>query len=467
MQTNRTNDIELLLSKLDKNQLCEFIKDECANDRQFQQRFLSLGAGIIFCPKSSDYQSRVIDIIEYFGGRHGYVEYRDTFELNHAICRIIYEVDVAISCKRWEVALAILEGISATSEEIINCGDDSAGNLGNIIEECFAKWNELCNEELLPTEIKSEIFELSMEYFTAKHLKGWDWWWDWIQIAISLADTPDRQERVIKALDNVINSKETDRSAEYNKKTAQRYKLEIMSKSGTLEEQRKFMYENVGNPDFRRRLLQMAWNGGNYEEVLRLAKDGVTHDSQLRGLVNEWHKWEFKTYRHKNDNDNTLKLAKYFFIEGGGFGEKEFYMENMYALMKSIVPGDNWKTFVEELIKETSKKRHDINILFIYTEEKMWDRYMEYLRKIPSIFNLDDAPQEVWDLYKDELIQIYSSCVREFFRYASNRDSYREGANLLRELINRGGKTEAEKIVVEQKSRTPRRPALIDELSKL
>ena len=38
---------------------------------------------------------------------------------------------------------------------------------------------------------------------------------------------------------------------------------------------------------------------------------------------------------------------------------------------------------------------------------------------------------------------------------------------MLRKLINYGGRTEVDKIINEQKSRTPRRPALIDELSKL
>ncbi len=97
----------------------------------------------------------------------------------------------------------------------------------------------------------------------------------------------------------------------------------------------------------------------------------------------------------------------------------------------------------------------------------MWDRYMEYLRKAHSIYNLDDAPRQVWKLYKDELIGFYSSCIRQFFQDASNRNSYSEGVSLLRKLIKYGGKIEADKIVAEQKARTPRRPALIDELSQL
>ena len=296
MRTRKGNDIELLLSRLDKEQLCDFIKEECANDRQLQQRFLSLGAGTIFAPKYTDYQSRIKNIIEEFEGRHGYVEYNRTFDLNRAICRILDEADVAMNNHRWEVAIAILEGTATVGEDIINCGDDSAGELGGIVDECFEKWHRLCGEELLPTRIKSRIFQLAIKYFTSGCLKGWDWWWDWIQMAITLADTSDKQEHVITVLDNVIDTKGDEWSVKYNTRTAQRYKLEMMSKSGTPEQQRRYMYDNVGNPDFRRKLLQMAWDNDDYDEVLHLAKDGVAHDSEYAGLVNEWYKWALKSF---------------------------------------------------------------------------------------------------------------------------------------------------------------------------
>ena len=80
---------------------------------------------------------------------------------------------------------------------------------------------------------------------------------------------------------------------------------------------------------------------------------------------------------------------------------------------------------------------------------------------------LNQAHALLFKLYKDELIRLYTLCVRHFFQHASNRNSYCEGVSLLRNLIKYGGKTEADDIVMEQRNRTPRRPALIDELSKL
>lgn len=467
MKRKGVNDIELLLSELDKQQLCDFIRVECANDRHFQQRFLSLGTGFLTSPKFSDYHARIMDVIEEFGDRHGYVEYSKTFRLNRAICQIIDEADVAIQNYQWDVAQVILDSIATSGEDILYCGDDSAGELGDILHYCFQKWHELSSDELLPEGKKSELFELSLTHFAEGCLKEFDWWWDWIQMAIQLADDEEKQGRIIQELDKVINIKGDEWGVNYNRQVAQRHKLEIMSKRGTPEEQFKFMYENVGNPDFRRRLLQIAWDKGDYKEVLRLAVDGVTHDSDYAGLVNDWRKWELKVYRQTQDYDGSLRLYQYFFFNGGRFGEEAYSMENIYGQMKSIVLEDEWNDFVETLIKDAANSRSYFRMLFIYSQEKMWDRYRDYLRKSPVIHELDDAPEEVWELYKDELIQLYAACVKSFFKRASNRNAYCEGVSLLRKLINYGGRTEVDKIIKEQKNRTPRRPALIDELSKL
>lgn len=467
MVRKEENDIELLLSTLNKEQLCEFLRAECANDSEIRQRFLSLGAGTIFTPSYADYQARIMDIIDDFGDKHGYVRYSQTFSLNCAICKILDEADVAMTNHRWDVAIAILEGASSVAEDILNCGDDSAGELGGIIDECFAKWHKLCSHELLPADIKTRIFNLSVNYFTAECLKGFDWWWDWIQMAIFMADTSDRQNHIITILDDFINTQGDDSCQRYHIERAQRYKLEIMSKSLTPEGRRKFLYDNVTNPDFRRKLLQMAWDNENIDEVLQLATGGVAHDSEYGGLVNEWRRWELNCYLRNDDKQNVLKLSRYFFFAGGRFGDMAYSMEVMYAQMKSIVPNEEWADYVATLLKEASEKRDDARAVYIYTQEKMWENYMQYLRNTCSIYDIDEAPQEVWNLYKEELLQIYTASIRRFFEGASNRNSYCQGVEMLRNLIAYGGKAEAEMVVSEQMSRTPRRPALIDELSKL
>ena len=466
MSTRNIDKVDLLLSKLDKTQIADFIKKECLGNKQLQNRFLALGAGSLFKPDSAKYASRVEDLMEDYAGRDGYIDYRATFDFNCAVSRILDEAEDAMRKGQWEVAVAVLTGVASISEDILNSGDDSAGELGAIVSACFEKWHELCADETLPEDIKAEIFELALSRFIEKDLKGWDWWWDWMEMAISLADTSEKQSRIIKALD-AIKPNGDSWSAKHNAETAQKYKLEIMSKSGSPEDQIKFMYDNVSNPDFRNRLIQMAWDKADYDEVLRLAGDGVNHDAEYAGLVSDWHKWKYKAYHEIGDKVNELQLARHFFFKGGIWGEKEYSMESMYSSLKTLVSKDEWKKYVETLISEAQGKKDIIRLLYICTQEKMWQEYMDYIRKNPSIYNIDDAPKEVKKLFRDEIVKLYAAAVRNYFQRASNRDSYREGVTYLRKLIKYGGTKEAEQIVAEQKSRTPRRPALIDELSKL
>lgn len=466
MSTRNIDKVDLLLSKLDKTQIADFIRKECCNSKQLQDRFLALGAGTLFKPDSAKYASRVEDLIEDYSDRHGYIDYRATFDFNCAVSRILDEAEDAMRKGQWEVAIAVLTGVASISQDVLNSGDDSAGELGAIVSACFEKWHELCADETLPEDIKAEIFELALSRFIEKDLKAWDWWWDWMEMAISLADTPEKQDMVVKALD-AIKTNGDNWSAKHNAETAQKYKLEIMSKSGSPEDQIKFMYDNVSNPDFRNRLIQMAWDKADYDEVLRLAGDGVNHDAKYAGLVSDWHKWKYKAYHEIGDKVNELQLARHFFFKGGRWGEKEYSIESMYAILKNLVPKNEWKKYIETLISEAQGKKDIIRLFYIYTQEKMWQEYMDYIRKNPSIYNIDDAPKEVKKLFRDEIVKLYAAAVRNYFQRASNRDSYREGVTYLRKLIKYGGTKEAEQIVAEQKSRTPRRPALIDELSKL
>ncbi|OKY85318.1 MAG: hypothetical protein BHV69_05770 [Bacteroidales bacterium 52_46] len=458
--------VDMLLSELDRNRIDEFIKKECNEDTKFRNRFLALGAGTVFAPSSETYSSRIHDLIDDFSGRHGYIEYRDTFDFNHAVFRIFEEADEALKNKRWRVVLAILTGMADCSEDIINSGDDSAGELGAIVDVCFEEWMELASNEELPDDIGNEIFELALARFENGDLKGWDWWWYWIDIAITLADTADRQERVINIL-KAIKPDGDDWSAKYHAERAQSYLLKIMAKCGTPAEQRKFMYDNVSNPDFRTKLIEIAWDEEDYDEVLRLATEGEKHDSEREGLIYAWRKWEFKVYQYNNDKEKMLHLARYFFFGRSRLGENEYSMEAMYSLMKSLVDKDRWHEFVESLLNDKDYSQFYYQKLYIYTQEKMWDKYMAYLRKNTSTFFLENSPKEVRDLYKNEFIGLYTKCIREFFVTANNRDRYKEGVELLKKLMDYGGEKEAITIIEEQKARRPRRPALIEELSKI
>ena len=154
-----------------------------------------------------------------------------------------------------------------------------------------------------------------------------------------------------------------------------------MARCGTPEEQRKFMYDNVDNSDFRKQLLQMAWDEGDLDEVLKLAQQGIIADARYADLVNDWKTWEMDVYRKKNDVDNILRLARYFFFNGNLWRNKDYSYTNMYSLIKSNVSKEDWTKWRDSLIEEAIDKQNRNILTYIFTQEEMWDRYINYIKK--------------------------------------------------------------------------------------
>lgn len=470
------DDVNELLDALDKRQLMDFIRRECADDIGVRTRFLSLGKAEKYRPAPSVYSSRIEQLINLYGDRYGYIHYDKTFEFSSEVERIISEAEEAIDSGRPEVAFAVLVGVSDAAEDILDCGDDSYGNLGRLVEDCFKGWRNLAAQPDLPVRIKADIFDLALNKFRSGDLKGWDWHWSWMDLAISSADTTETQNIVLKEIDSMLDGfakTDSENSSRYEYNTARSYKLELMTKSCSNEQMREYLYKNKDYSDFRKRLLQMAWEEGKDDEVLELAKDGLKNDKEYAGLMMDWKGWEFKVYKKRGDVPNILSLARFFFFNSKGWRD-EYPQEEMYSLMKSLVPEEEWREYVSGLIEEAksySDSKHlcedNSKLLYIYDQEAYWKEYMQYIRMHQSVYLIDSAPKILRETYKAELLTIYEGCIRKFFLDASGRSSYERGADLLRNLINYGGEASAKTIIEEQISRKPRRPALISILSNI
>ena len=133
--------------------------------------------------------------------------------------------------------------------------------------------------------------------------------------------------------------------------------------------------------------------------------------------------------------------------------------------MKETVDDSAWPHWRDALIKDAKKSQYQL--LYIFTQERLWTDYLNYLKSNPTQYLLEEAPAEVRNVNKEEFILLYVRCIERHFKVASDRNSYRDGAVMLKKLIGFGGREEAQRIIEQQKGRTPRRPALIDELSKI
>ena len=457
--------ISKLLSYLNKEEIDHFIIKECERDKSFTNRFLALGNDKIFRVNDSTYQKRIENLIEKYSDRYGFIEYYQTFKFNREVLEILEEADEAIKKNNWDLAIAVLTGVANVSEDIIENGDDSAGCLGEIVNYCFELWIDLSLMDL-PTNTAENIFDLAIKRFQDKDLEGWDWWWTWIEIAINLAITQERKKLILETIDS-IKIEGDGWKRRHLQEQINSYKLKIIRSFADSKTILQFMYDNKKSPKIRKELLEYLWKKEKYDEILNIVKDGIKSDSEYRGLVRDWQIWEFKVYQKQRNKEKTLELARQFFLDGTYRRYDELTIDSIYGLLKSLVPEKDWALFLENLIKDSGKGLYENQCLYIFEKEAMWERYVDYLKKFPSFHAIEEAPKIVKQNYNDILIDLYAEAVRDYFRSASGRPQYQTGISYIKKLIKLGGKEQAIQINTEQINRTPRRPALIQELSKL
>ena len=84
------NNVEILLSKLDKGKLSDFIRKECINDSRFQDRFLALGGALKkkienFFESNRETNAVVVDSSSVLLGESEYTEFVENYAMALAI----------------------------------------------------------------------------------------------------------------------------------------------------------------------------------------------------------------------------------------------------------------------------------------------------------------------------------------------------------------------------------------------
>ena len=138
------------------------------------------------------YASRVMRLFDKYADIHGFIHGEQTFGFSSEVGKIVSEADAAVDSGKSDVAFDALTGITDVSGYIIVLCEDSYGYIGKVFEDCFKLWRKLASRHDLPEDVKTEVFDFAMDRFRHKHLKNKGMHWEWMSIAVKLADTPDR-----------------------------------------------------------------------------------------------------------------------------------------------------------------------------------------------------------------------------------------------------------------------------------
>lgn len=188
--------------------------------------------------------------------------------------------------------------------------------------------------------------------------------------------------------------------------------------------------------------------------------EGEKQDKQYAGLVSKWKKIRYEAYKKLSQKKEQQKLAKELLFDGNF----EYYKE-----LKELSTGN--ETALYNSLKQELKEskgwgwRGRSIYLQLITQEKDLDEIMAFVRKNPEI--IEEYAGMLQEKFRDEVIELYKEHIKAAASSSKNRRDYQSVCVIIKRYKKMAGKKNQETIINELTAFYKKRPAFVDELSKI
>ncbi len=450
-------EIEKVLDNLSKEELINIIVDITKKDNTLKNSIIFRYSKVDERQEIEKCKKFIDSIVRKYRGRESFITYRevDNFirEMEELLEKvkntdnILLALDIAF--------LALDEGM-----ETFQYTDDSDGGIGNFVSETIYLIGEtIANSKNLDINQKKEIFNKLLNKSDSKVFDGWeDYKIDMLRICAEFINVEEFRNKLREKLECIINENSGDYYVEYTNESILKILFHMINEYGTKEEAEEFIEDNLKFTYFREMLINKCVEEKNYHKVIELALEGEKQDEQYAGLVSKWKKIRYIAYKELLLKEEQEKLAKDLLFDGNF----EYYKE-----LKALVTGDKevfYNKLKQELKNYNSWKGRGIYLKLIIEENDL-DEIMEFVRKNPK--NIEEYADILVDKFEDEVVEIYKNYIKSEAESSSCRSHYKGVCRILRKYEKIAGKESQKRVLNELSSLYRRRPAFLDELSKI
>lgn len=442
-----------VLEGLRKEQLVSILAELAEEDETLESRLLmrySDYAG------TTDMKRWIRSIVDKYVGRGGFIEYRDTSqfasELGECLIRIEEDSNGIDAVKQGFMLL----------EEAINAfqyADDSGGDIGLLVEETLATIETVVADavQLKPGE-QQEIFDKLLTKSEHSMFEGWpDFQITLLNVCADVASSPEQMESFRQKVTSMIDETSTDHYRRYQNEELYRLLYEMIERNGSEKEAEEFIHDHLQYSSFREQLIRMYLVKKRFNDAIELAFEGERSDENSPGLVQKWKRLRYSAYQGLSMEEEQFSLAKELFLDG----DFSFYHDlkalsedpkQLYIQLKQEVQiKSGWKA--SELFQKMIEEENDLAEMLVFV--KTHPMYIEtYADKLVSP-------------YPNEIKQIFEEHILKEADKASNRKGYQSICRMIRRYGKLVGKQHVQSIVDKLRTGYPRKPAFLDELSKI
>lgn len=452
----------LLLDKLPHEELKKFLHDAYSVNRKLRSAFVAKYISYLKPASKKVYDMDVKALLNAHSDKSGFIGYYEASGLGRDISEMLTD---AIACKAKGdklKALYIAEAVAEGMVQAIDYADDSTGSIGSCIYSALDLVASIAGADA-DGFLHAEMFEWLLGNIERKTMYGWDWHWLLVNAAIDAAETDSEMERIKSAIGEA-EPKGDGWDVEYCHVTAATSRLITKTKGekAALE----YMENNLENPNFRKLLIEKALDTKDYSKAERLANDGVEKDKERSpGLADDWRRYLLKIYKAENRTEDMIRLARYFLLVGNRIDGR---WEDCYRLLKSQIPGSQWREYVDGLMASISEDNHNSTayerIEFLCVMDERWEELLGVLAQNKSFSRVERAEKYLAKEHAAELASMYEELILDYLEYNVGRAHYQYVCRYIGRIIKLGCRLKATALVDRLKNTYSKRRALLEEL---
>lgn len=448
--------LKTILNDLSKEELIHIIDEMGQKDPTLKNHLLRQYSNSPMIYDEKSFASTIHKIIKKYQGRERFITHREVSNFTFELRECLYMIK---NCQDMPTALEL--GFILLHEAInsFQYADDSDGDIDFLISETLDTI-DLVTENItyLAYNQKQLIFDKFMQEFDHPAFEGWEDYRDsLLQIAIKFTDDKTNQEALIQKIESFIDETKNDDYQKYQNERLKGLLYELIELYGTEDELSKFTQQNLHYPKIREKYIQLKIDEEEYKQVIELAILGERDDKEYPGLVSRWKNYRYIAYKALSLHAEQQSLAKDLFMSG----EFEYYFElkqlaadpkQLYIqLKKELKSQSGWQ--IKSLFQQLILEEDDVDELLLYVKNnpREIEEYADYLVKT--------YPKETETIYRMYIVKIAAN--------ATNRRQYRKICQIILDYVNIVGKQFKSSIIDELQNTYKRKPAFIDELSKI
>ncbi|MCB0544122.1 MAG: SWIM zinc finger family protein [Saprospiraceae bacterium] len=475
-KTGKTHFEEVLL-KVDADEMRDFIRKMKAEDERFGDRFL-----LYFADKApgldvtGKYRSMIRQIIRRYSNR-GFIDYSSTFGLSREMYKVLRDAEDALAGKNYRQAAEVAEVVAEELASVFEGCDDSAGNISEILIRAIAVLRELSQLDTLAPPLRTQMLDFIDAVLQNRHWFDYgDFGYELLSVAESLA-VHAYPERFLSLLDKLAKT-HTGKYTGFRQEFFLTSKIRFLATVGREAESAQLIAGHMDMDDVRAIAVQRAIDERQFGEAKKLLQEGIELARQRShpGIVHRWELVLLDIARQEHDLEAERHFAKKFAFDRGVNVEH-------YQAWKNTYSEQEWPGVIEAYIQATIegvRKRPrqfawedpEQSLFFhlspVFIQEAQWERLLQFMPADPSLDLLHNIHPYLAHRYPKEMLALYLPALLKQAEQASNRKEYYNLAKNMKKVMQDidGSHEPVRRMANELIQKYPRRPAMIEELTK-